>query len=299
MRIAYLVAAHRNMEQVARMIRALSAPGDTFFVHVDARADRKAGRNLLSDLMKSVGSGSDVRAVKRHRVRWGHWSQVRATLEAIKAVVDSGSGFDRVAFLSGQDYPIKSRAYIREFLTRHPREEFIESFSLVAPNRWSQWGDWFSSKSRTRYWHWHLGLRNHWLHIPIQRKVALGMTPHGGSNWWCLTGSAVEYVHEFTASHPQVSRYFRHAFLPDEFFFQTILANSAFASRITGDNLTLTDSSSPTGPWPTVFDSRWLPTLLASPKLFARKFDAAYDATVLDRLDEMLLSKAAAQPQTA
>lgn len=288
MRIAYIVAAHRLMDQVARMIRTLSAPGDCFFIHVDLRADRQEARDVQSDLIKSLESSADVRPIQRHRVDWGHWSQVRATLEGIKAVIDSGIAYDRVVFLSGQDYPIKPRGYIKNFFAHHQHEEFLESFSFMSENRWTHWGGWYSAKSRARYLH--LGFRSHWLHIPIQRKMPLGLVPHGGSNWWCLTRAAVEYVHQFVLSHPQVPSYFRRTFLPDEIFFQTLLSNSPFAGRITGDNLTFIDSSSPTPPWPTVLDTSFFPTLMASPKLFARKFDVGHDAKILDQLDEALLS---------
>lgn len=288
MRIAYIVVAHRLIDQVARLIVTLSAPGDTFFVHIDRKADREEGRNLLSDLMRSTESVADVRPVKRHPVFWGHWSQVGVTLEALKAVIDSGIDCDRVVLLSGQDYPIKSRSYIKDFFARHREEEFIESFSFESPNRWTHWGGWYSDTSRARYLH--LGFRSHWLHIPIRRKIPLGLVPHGGSNWWCLTRPAVEYIHQFLLSNPQVSSYFRRTFLPDEMFFQTVLSNSIFASRITGDNLTFVDSSRPTPPWPTVLDASFLPALLESRKLFARKFDVGYDAKILDLLDEVMLA---------
>jgi Core-2/I-Branching enzyme len=293
LRIAYIVAAHRLMGQVTRMIRALSAPGDAFFVHVDQRTDHREGRNVLSDLMRSLESSADVRPIKRHRVDWGHWTQVHATVECIKAVIDSGITYDRVVFLSGQDYPIKSRSYIKSFFARHRDKEFMESFSLMSPNRWTDWGKWYSATSRA--WYLHLGIRSHWLHIPIRRKIPLGLVPHGGSNWWCLGRPAVEYIHQFLLSHPEVSSYFRRTFLPDEMFFQTILSNSPLASRITGDNLTHIDSSRPTPPWPAVMDTSDFPTLMASPKLFARKFDVGHDAEILDLLDEALLSKSAAE----
>lgn len=295
MRIAYIIAAHRLMHQVARMISALSAEGDTFFVHVDKTADRKEGRNVLSDLLKSVETIADVRPIKRQRVDWGHWSQVSATLRAIKAVIGSGVAYDRVVFLSGQDYPIKPPSYIKAFFADHRDDEFLESFSFASPNRWTHWGGWYRDTSRASYLHISFG--SHWLHIPIRRQIPLGLVPHGGSNWWCLTRSAVEYVDQFLLTHPQVSSYFRYSFLPDEMFFQTILSNSTFASRIVGDNLTFIDSSSPTPPWPTVLDAKFLPTLMASPKLFARKFDVGYDPKILDLLDEAL-SKPAVEPRS-
>lgn len=297
MRIAYIILAHRLIEQVARLIRVLSAPDDTFFVHIDKKADHQAGVNLLSTLMSSVGPDADVRPVKRHSCFWGNWSLIGATLEAMQAVIDSEIQYERVVLLSGQDYPIKSRAYIKDFFVHHREAEFVESFSLATKNRWTEWGGQYSDISRA--WHLHLSVRSHWLHIPIRRKIPLGWVPHGGSQWWCLTRPAVEYILQLLSSHPEVSRYFRRSFIPDEMFFQTVLANSPYASRVTGDNLTYVDSSSPTPPWPTVLDTTFYPTLMASPKLFARKFDVGHDAAILDLLDQAILPECTEYTGTA
>jgi hypothetical protein len=136
-------------------------------------------------------------------------------------------------FKRSRRYLFRTRRSKVTFFANHRDEEFLESFSFASPNRWTHWGGWYSDTSRASYLH--LSFRSHWLHIPIRRKIPLGLVPHGGSNWWCLTRSAVEYVHQFLLTHPQVSNYFRSSFLPDEMFFQTILSNSPFASRITGD----------------------------------------------------------------
>lgn len=63
MRIAYIIAAQRLIDQAARLVRALSAPGDTFFVHFDKKSDRKEGRNVLRDFMRYIGSSADVRPI--------------------------------------------------------------------------------------------------------------------------------------------------------------------------------------------------------------------------------------------
>ena len=51
--------------------------------------------------------------------------------------------------------------------------------------------------------------------------MASGLTPYGGSADWCLGRGPADYVLDFVADHPEVSRCFRITFMPDEVFYQT------------------------------------------------------------------------------
>ncbi len=298
MKIAYIILAHRLVDQLARLISVLHTEGDTFFVHLDKRADRRSGRDAWSSLTSRLPSDIALHAVaRRHRCYWGSLSLVLATLEGIRTLVESGIPYDRAVLLSGQDYPIKPLGEIKAFLANHPQEEFIESFAFAAPNRWTDYGGPYQCMSRAL--DWHLGVRGRWLHLPIRRRFPLGMQPHGGSQWWCLTRACIEYVHHFVSEHPAYLAYFARAFIPDEMFFQTTIANSPFAARMARDNLTFVDSSSPTPPWPSVLDRRYFRALTQSPKLFARKFDSTHDAEILDMLDTYIADGACTPAQPA
>jgi hypothetical protein len=125
--------------------------------------------------------------------------------------------------------------------------------------------------------------------LPAKRKFPAGYTPHGGWAYWCLSREHVEYVHRFAQAHPSFVKFFRFAKSADEIFFQTVLLNSPFKDRIVNDDLRYVDWSS-NDCSPQILRGADLPKLAASPKLFARKFDAAVDAAVLDLIDKQLLS---------
>lgn len=279
-RIVYILLAHRMMDQLARLIRVLDDGTATFFVHLDKRA----GAHLWDELQSQL-HGVDVRPIPRHPCYWGSYELVRATLEGIRALVDSKLEFDRAVLLSGQDYPIKSLSYIRQFFSEHAQDEFLECFSFLSENRWSHWPG--AGNARSRAWGWHLRFRSRWLHTPISRRFPMGMTPHGGSQWWALSRPCIEYIDRFVREHPSFVRYYKHAFIPDEQFFQTLLANSPFADRIAGHDVTYVDADPPTPPRPATLGKHYLPDLLKSPKLFARKFDRTQDAEILQLLDAL------------
>ena len=66
----------------------------------------------------------------------------------------------------------------------------------------------------------------------FQRRLPSGVRPHKGWQWWCLTHECTEYVLNYVDAHPQFVRFFRSTRIPDESFFQTILANSEFVHTV-------------------------------------------------------------------
>jgi len=84
--------------------------------------------------------------------------------------------------------------------------------------------------------------------------------------------------------HPDYVRFFDHAMVPDECFFQTLLMNSPLAPTIAKGALTYIHWRPP---WPGILTMADLPRILASDCLLARKFDPAVDREVLDQLDKL------------
>lgn len=288
MKLAYIILSHQLPHQLVRLVGALKDPGDAFFIHIDKRAEPDMHRILHA----SFAGDPSVHFVTPHACYWGSFGIVEATLDAIRSLLAAAHGFDRLLLLSGQDYPIKPRRYLKAFLERQEDQEFIESFPLTSPNKWSEHTGPY--KDLNRILHWHMNFRSRFVHIPIRRALPARLRPHGGSQWWCLSRPCIEYLHSFIQDNPRVLEYFRHSFIPDELFFQTLVSNSPFADRVTGSSLTYEDWEPPAPPYPAVLDRSYFSVLAASHKLFARKFDETKDADILDRIDEGLLRPQAA-----
>jgi hypothetical protein len=90
-------------------------------------------------------------------------------------------------------------------------------------------------------------------------------------------------VHRFVTEKPELVRFFRHVYIPDELMFQTILMNSALRDAIVDDNLRYVEWGRE--PAPAILTRADLPEMLQSGALFARKFDETVDRVVLDELD--------------
>jgi len=287
-KLGFIVLAHHYPEQLGRLVRQLAAPQARFFVHVDrgaARAVWAAMRNALADIER-------VTWLPRYYTHWGSFALVRAALAGLRAAL--AEGCDYALLLSGQDYPVQPVAALEAFLARSGGASFIHLRPL--PD-----GDWpREGAGRIERWYfvWYgPGFRQrrklergvskllNWLRGP--RRLPRGLTPYGGSQWWCLSARAAAEVVAFTRDNTRAAGFFRHVLIPDEAFFQTALWNSPVRDTLTGRNLTYLDWNGP--PFPRVLGLEDFEALRASGCFFARKFDPALSGPLLDRIDAELL----------
>lgn len=299
-RIGYVVLAHKQPRQLARLVSRLDGDEASFFIHVDKRTENAVYR----EFMGSLAHLPNVRFVKRHASRWGEFGLVRAALEGIGAALDARPPADYLVLLTGQDYPIKSRKQIAAFFEQSDGRFYLDC-NAIPCRAWPQ------AERRMRSWYarilgeqvllprrenyravvrkprrWPVFVVSHCL--PERRRPLKGYEPFTGSAHWALSRAAAEYVRDLVSSDPGFARYFERVFVPDEILFQTALANSPLAQHIVSKTLHYIDWSRG-GAHPAILTKDELEALAASPALFARKFDIEVDAEVLDLIDERLL----------
>jgi Core-2/I-Branching enzyme len=282
-RLAYVISAYKNLGQVSRLIRRLHGGGAIFLVHVDKKTSNTEYRALADD----VGELRGVELLERHSCHWGGFGHVRATLKGIARLASQGSDFDHLILLTGQDYPIKSNAFIERFFADRRGTSFMHFDSL--PTEW-----WSPRGGLDRIEYPHLRFNGHHARIPVRRSFPRGLEPYGGGAYWSLSRDAVQYVSGFVKDRPDVVAFFKHVDIPDEIFFQTVLLNSPLAKTIVNDHLRYIDWTR--GPRPAILETSDFEALAASPKLFARKFDVRHDEQILDLIDERLLDWDDAMP---
>ena len=232
MRIAYIISAYKRLNQVSRLVRRLQTDAAAFFVHVDRKTDDRD----YAALTAGVQDVPAVRFLERHACHWGGFGHVRATLKGIDELLRSGTAFDYVILLTGQDYPIKSNDYIESFFRSAKGKSFM-GFSALPSDSWSPRG----GLDRIEYRH--LRLYGRHLRSPFRRPFPAGLRPYGGGAYWCLSRACIEYVARFVAERQDIVAFFRSVDIPDELFFQTIVLNSPLRDTIVNDNLRFIDWS--------------------------------------------------------
>jgi hypothetical protein len=268
--IAFILLCHKDPEAIIQQARQLTAAGDSMSIHFDARAPAEAYDRIRSEL---AGNPSVTFATRRIRCGWGEWSLVQATLHAVEAAVAAFPRATHFYMLSGDCMAIKSANYAHRFLDADDAD-YIESFDFFESD-WIKTGikeerliyrHWFNERTRKRWFYWSLEAQRR---LGLRRAIPADIQVQIGSQWWCLRRQTIEAILDFVARRPDVVRFFRTTWIPDETFFQTLVRHLVPESRIRSRTLTFlmfTDYG-----MPVTFYNDHYDLLLSQDYLFARK----------------------------
>jgi hypothetical protein len=231
--IAFILLCHKDPEGIVAQALRLTAAGDCIAIHFDGRAKAADYARIRQAL---DGNPQVTFTPKRIKCGWGEWSLVAATLEAMKAAMVAFPGATHFYMLSGDCMPIKTAEYVRSRLDSEGAD-FIESFDFFESG-WIKTG---IKAERLIYRHWFNERQRKWLFyksldwqkkLGLARKVPEDLKIRIGSQWWCLRRRTVAAILDFVARRPDVRRFFATTWIPDETFFQTLVAHLVPASEI-------------------------------------------------------------------
>jgi len=270
--IAYLILVHRYPFQFKRLFRAIYHPANYYLVHVDKRS----GVGLQTEIQDFLSSFANASLLKSQSTLWGGYSLVDAELRGIEELLKISSEWEFFINLSGQDFPLKSQTHIQDFLSRNIGNDFIRvaNQSKIRPDTLSRIRNYVTEFS------------NRILRTPIKRPYLRGVTPYIGNQWMILSRKFCEFVC-YSPEVERFKRFYRHTFISDEGFFQTVIMNTSYKGIIVNDDKR-TIVWVPIGKIklrPRDFTSKDAEFLLASQGLFARKFDETVDAGIFSILE--------------
>lgn len=101
MKLAFLIQCHKNPKQINKLIQVLSHPDVDLYVHIDKKSEISAEQINLNTSNVKILNDED-----RVDVRWGTFSQVKATLNLLKEAYEKK--YDYYWLISGQDFPLVS-----------------------------------------------------------------------------------------------------------------------------------------------------------------------------------------------
>ncbi|MBM2575619.1 glycosyl transferase [Jannaschia sp. Os4] len=267
MSLGILMMVHTAFGRAAQVARHFAERGCPVVIHVDRRVRAK----VVKGFRQSLYGAGDVHFTPRVRVEWGAWSMVEATQIAAEEMLARHPEVRHVMLASGSCLPLRPVSELIDYLDAHPDTDFIESvtteqvtwtidgleeerFTLRFP---------FSWRRHRRLFDGYVRLQRR---IGFERRVPAGIEPHLGSQWWCLTADTLRAILE-DPDRPAHDAYFRHVWIPDESYFQTLARGRSH--RIDSRSLTL--SKFDVGGKPHVFYDDHLHLLRRSDCFMARK----------------------------
>lgn len=274
----FLIQAHKDVNQLNTLVEQLR--DDDFLIYVNL--DRK------STLDPAAVSPHARQVRRRVDVHWGTFSQVQAALNSLDQIVAEVPAFDKVIFLSAQDFPLLSNARLKAALAALRGHELLDAVAIgSAPGQWH---------ANDRYQYFCLDGGSYAAYLAgrlanramraagMVRRLPDGMQPYGGSSWWGLSRDCVRLLLARTAREPRLARFFRTVTCPDEMFFQTLVMNSPFRARVLGENFRYVQWPENGAPNPKILDEGDYERIAASHAHFCRKLDSDISARLLPRL---------------
>ncbi len=269
-KIAYILLCHKEPEAIVKQAQRLTAAGDYMAIHFDARAKPEHFK-FIKD---ALGSNPNVTfSRKRIKCGWGEWSLVQASLYAVEAAVAAFPRATHFYMLSGDCMAIKTAEYTHDFLDNTDCD-YIESFDFFE----SDWIKTGIKEERLIYRHWFNERNQKWLFyqsmawqqkLHMSRSIPADIQVMIGSQWWCLRRRTIEWILDFTRKRPDVMRFFRTTWIPDETFFQTLVRHLVPEREIQTRTLTFLMFSD--YGMPVTFYNDHYNLLLSQNFLFARK----------------------------
>ena len=268
--ISYILLCHKDPTGIIQQAERLTGAGDYVAIHFDKRAAPADYRALRA----ALDANPRVAFAKRRiRCGWGAWSLVAASLLAVRAAVAAFPQATHFYMMSGDCMPIKTVGFAHDYLDGDDCD-YIETFDFFESD-WIRTGikeerliyrHHFNERANKRLFYASMAMQKR---FGLARPIPSDLQIMIGSQWWCLRRRTIERVLGFCDSRPDIMRFFRTTWIPDETFFQTIVHNLVPAREIRSRSLTFlmfTDYG-----LPTTFYNDHYDYLLSQDFLFARK----------------------------
>lgn len=274
-RHAYLIIAHNKYEQLKILVNLLDHPDNDIYIHIDKKSQNFSVNTLEVQY-------SNLFLIDSLNVNWGGYSLIKCEINLLKNAFQNHYMYYHL--ISGVDLPLKSQDEIHNFFHKHIGKNFIEFDEKANQTK--------SFKFRTQYYYLFQDIigrnSNPWMHVlrkfeknslalqkffHIKRRELIPL--YKGANWVSITDELVQYILD---NENTIKKIFSYSWCGDEMFIQSLAMNSPYRNTIVNNNCREIDW---TRGLPYTYRQEDVPMLLASPSLFARKFDSDVDSEAI------------------
>ncbi|NNE53717.1 MAG: glycosyl transferase [Sulfitobacter sp.] len=237
MTVGIVMLVHNALGRAEQVARHWSAAGCPVVIHVDKMVARKT----YGTLVKALSDLPDVHFCDRFRCEWGTWGIVQASQTASEMMLARFRDVRHVYLASGSCLPLRPVEELIDYLAARPHTDFIES-ATTSDVPWTV-GGLDEERFTLRFplsWK-----RNRFLfdrivefqrRFGIKRSMPNGITPHMGSQWWCLSRRTLSAILQ-DPERETYDKFFRYVWIPDESYFQTLAR--LYSSNVESRSLTL------------------------------------------------------------
>ena len=291
---AYLIMAHSNYGQLMKLLGCLDHERNDIYLHLDQKF--KLTDKEIDGL--TALRHSSVYLMPRLNIAWGGFTLIECEIELFKRAAEKADQYSYMHLISGLDLPLKDQDYIHAYMSEHQGEEFIEYMDegYVTRNlrRLRYYypiqefaGGFRKEATRKRLYLIQRGFVKLQKLAGVDRLKKSNKTIKAGSQWVSLTSECASYIANNADSYVPM---FKACSCGDEYFVQTVVANSKFYANIhvpevkDGFHENMRMIIWENGAHPITYTIGDYDRLMSSDLLFARKFDENRDSEIIDKI---------------
>jgi hypothetical protein len=317
--VLFLLQTYRNLPQIARLVRTIKRSSPHASVIISHNPEEfRIGDEVFADL-------GDVHVRYTQKMARGDDSLLREYLGCLGWALERQLPFDWVVNMTSQCYPARPLGEFEQMLSANSYDGYMGWYDAFTPSPNNPWGPRESAIRYNYQYRWRLTTRelkprlrkaisiprrlfnniqpfvkvetSYGFQVGLRGKPPFGeqMRLYGGSFFKTLSRRAAHYLYDYGVRNPQVLEYFRNTLLPEESYPQTVLLNSGLG--FSNNNLYYVKWDGGKLGRPVDLRMGDFDAIVAQQAFFARKFSAAIDAQVIDRLDERIFGRSAAREE--
>lgn len=290
---AYLIIAHKNLEQLKKLLKLLDYRKNDLYIHIDKKAEKEIIEFDFSKCCKY----SKVYKFSEYSVNWGSENVINCELFLLKKA-NENKKYEYYHLISGADLPLKGSKEIYEYFEKSKNKEYI---NFVIDNKES----YKNLENRIKYYR----ITNFYNILPfkslkIMRKIdifqiklqkILGINRlkkskikkfYKGTNWFSITNNLAE---DLINDSDNFINIYKNTYCCDEVFLQTYVMNNKYWKekiKLNEDYHSIMRYIDWNRGGPYVWRERDFDELINSDYLFARKFDEKIDNNIINMIYE-------------
>ncbi len=270
---AILITAYTNVNSLKEIIIFFNKNYEiyfNFYIHVDSKSNIQ---------LQDLNEFKNVFVWKKYKIFWGGFNHLKAILFLCEQALYNNNN-QYFHLITCQDFPSQK---IEEFLKIDVKKNYLQYFEV--PRTDGGWKDENHGLDRVKYYQLFnlFDCRNgkkkklNKKFVLLQKRLNFsrkfsGIPLWGGSTYWSLSRSVLQYIIDYTNNNGYFLNHFKHTFCPEELYFQTIILNSEHNNKsLVNNNKRYIDWNSGKGGYPAFLDISDLQNIILSNSFFCRK----------------------------
>ena len=279
---AVLITAYKNFDYLESLVSNLSK-FFSVYIHIDTTSTEIKDREI-----NYLNEKYECNCFAKYKCCWGGYNNLLAYIELLRVSHFNHHSYYHI--ISGEDIPVKPHSYFKEFFSNN--NKIYISLNKANGNTWEE---------RYKYYyplvnkdpHKRINRRINSTLIYLQKLLKVNRMRIGqekdiykGYVFGSLPDDAVHYVLNYVDNNPIFLKDLSKTFIPEEFFFQTILGNSDYKPRIASDCLRYSVWEYKNGSIPGYLDMTDYSEICENNYLFARKVSYKTSKELINKLNK-------------